>query len=252
MNLSDEYRRQFELRSWQQVWSLLPNLTDQVVLDLGCGIGDQAADLAARGATVLGFDANAALLASAEGRAIERAQFRQADLAKPLAVAGPVDGIWCSFTAAYFPDLVPRLEAWKAHLRPGGWIALTEVDDLFGHEPISADTKALFDSYARESLSLGRYDFHMGRKLESHLESAGFALQESVTLPDRELGFDGPAAPEVLTAWTARLSRLSALQRFCGPHFADLRDDFLAALTSVEHRTTSTVHFCIARAVTRD
>jgi SAM-dependent methyltransferase len=225
----------------------LPDLAGQVVLDLGCGIGDQAAALASCGATVLGFDANEALLATAEARNLDRAQFRLADLGRPLPVAVPVDGIWCSFTAACFPDLVPRLNAWKTHLKSGGWIALLEVDHLFGHEPISADTKALLDSYTHESLTIGRYDFHMGHKLSAHLEAAGFTVQQSILVPDRELCFDGPAEPEVLAAWSARLSRLAALERFCGPRFASLRDDFLAALASAEHRTSCTVHCCIAR-----
>lgn len=188
------------------------------------------------------------MLATTESRHLGNAQFRKADLGQPLPLAERFDGIWCSFTAAYFPDLAPRLQEWKTHLKPGGWIALTEVDDLFGHEPISEDSKALLNSYAREALSLGRYDFRMGHKLGAHLEAAGFAVRESFVVPDRELSFDGPADPEVFQAWSARLQRLVALQRLCGPRFASLRDDFLTALVSAEHRTTCTVHCCIGRA----
>lgn len=88
----------------------------------------------------------------------------------------------------------------------------------------------------------------MGRELSAHLQAAGFAFEESVLVPDRELGFDGAAAPEVLQAWFDRLSRLAALQQFCGQRFASLRDDLMAALASPEHRTTTSVRCCVARA----
>ena len=60
------------------------------------------------------------------------------------------------------------------------------------------------------------------------------------------LCFDGPAAPAVLAAWEQRLDRMVALQRYCGEEFGRVRDEFLAALSSSEHRTDATVHVCLA------
>ncbi|MDX2051876.1 MAG: hypothetical protein SFV15_05745 [Polyangiaceae bacterium] len=48
MTLSDEYERQFAWRPWSTVMGLLPPLTGATVLDLGCAIGDQAAQLVQR------------------------------------------------------------------------------------------------------------------------------------------------------------------------------------------------------------
>ena len=68
--LMDEYKRQARWRDWEAVHRLLPLRAGERVLDLGCALGDQSAMLAARGAQVVGVDANAELLAQADRRAI--------------------------------------------------------------------------------------------------------------------------------------------------------------------------------------
>ncbi|MEN9580531.1 MAG: hypothetical protein RJA70_3540, partial [Pseudomonadota bacterium] len=159
---------------------------------------------------------------------------------------GTVDGVWCSFATAYVPNLGPTLAGWRQHLSPGGWVALTEIDNLFGHEPVEALTSSLLAAYAHDALAANRYDFHMGRKLQTHLEQAGFTVVDSRTLPDGELCFDGPADSHVLASWTARLDRMKVLRDFCGADFERVRDDFLATLSVADHRSTATVHCCIA------
>jgi SAM-dependent methyltransferase len=81
----------------------LPDLQGRVVLDLGCGIGDQTSLLCARGARVLAFDANEELLAVAQSCEIPNAEFRHCNLRGDLPpLAEPVDGVWCSFTAVRY------------------------------------------------------------------------------------------------------------------------------------------------------
>jgi SAM-dependent methyltransferase len=244
MSLSDEYKRQFAWRPWSEVIALLPPLGGKTVLDLGCGIGDQAAVLADRGARVVGVDTNQELLAVARSRGIPNAEFRIADL-RTLDDVGCFDGIWCSFAAAYVPDLGPTLTCWKQHLNPQGWIALTEIDDLFGHVPVEPRTSSLLAAYAQDALAANRYDFHMGRKLRSHLEQAGFTVGDSRILVDEELSFDGPAAPEVLDAWRDRLNRMKGLNNFCGAMFERVRDNFLEALSHPDHHSLAKVYGCI-------
>jgi SAM-dependent methyltransferase len=244
--LADEYRRQAAWRSWSLVLDALPSIAGQTVLDLGCAIGDQAALLAERGARVLGYDANDELLAVAQSRKIAGAELRRADLQSFTDPGEPFDGVWCSFAAAYFVDLPEKLAAWTTRLRPGGWVALTEVDNLFGHEPVGPRTRSLLDAYADEALELGRYDFYMGRKLAGYAEKAGLSVVRVMSIPDQELAFDGPAAPDVIEAWGARFERMRLLQSFCADEYEQLRSDFLHCLTGADHRSPAKVYACIA------
>jgi len=86
--------------------------------------------------------------------------------------------------AAYVPDLGPALTCWKQHLNLQGWVALIEIDDLFGHAPVAPGTSSLLAAYAQDALAANRYDFHMGRKLRSHLEQAGFTVVDSRIVVD--------------------------------------------------------------------
>ena len=54
---------------WEQVAALLPELTGWSALDIGCGTGFRALDLARRGASVFGIDTDAGALASARAEA---------------------------------------------------------------------------------------------------------------------------------------------------------------------------------------
>lgn len=252
MSLSNEYKRQFGWRSWSTVFDALPPLHGRTVLDLGCAVGDQAAELGARGARVVGIDLNEELLREAQSRQLPNAEFRVGDLRTALDVGVAVDGIWCSFAAAYFPDLRAPLTSWASHLEPGGWIALTEVDDLFGHEPLSARTKALFERYARDALMAGRYDFHMGRKLRNHLEQTGFTVSKQLTLGDQEFSFGGPARPEVVEAWRNRFDRMTLLRNFCGTDFERVREEFIGCVVRADHTSVAKVYCCIATKPMRD
>lgn len=246
MILSDYYRRQLAWRDWPRVFEALPPVGGLTVLDLGCGVGDLAAELVGRGAQVIGVDLGEEVLAAARGRGLAGAEFLRADLREPLKPEVAVDGLWGGFVAAYFPDLPAALSRWARDLRPGGWVALTEIDDFFGHEPLQERTRELFEGYAREALAAARYDFHMGRKLRGFLESAGFTVTTELNLADRELSFAGPAAREVVDAWRFRLDGMKLLRDFCGPEFEELRDDFLGCLTRGDHRSRAQVICCIA------
>ncbi|HEX5718554.1 MAG TPA: class I SAM-dependent methyltransferase [Thermoanaerobaculia bacterium] len=245
MSLSDNYKRQRGWRDWPRIFDALPALQGQTVLDLGCGVGDQAAELVTRGARVIGVDMNEELLREAQSRHLANADFRWGDLREPLDLGVELDGVWCSFMAAYFPDLPAALASWTSRLRPGGWVALTEIDDFFGHEPLGARTKSLFGAYARDALAAKRYDFYMGRKLRAYLEQAGFTVSTALTLEDQELAFEGPARSEVVEAWRNRLDRMKLLQELCGPDFEQLREEFLGCLTQAGHRSTASIYCCI-------
>jgi 2-polyprenyl-3-methyl-5-hydroxy-6-metoxy-1,4-benzoquinol methylase len=81
MSLASEYKRQFRWRDWPTVFHALPPLDGRAVLDFGCAVGDQAAALVARGARVIGYDADEELIRAARARALPSAEFRIGDLA---------------------------------------------------------------------------------------------------------------------------------------------------------------------------
>lgn len=243
-DLAAYYRRQFRWREWPVALATLPPLGGQTVLDLGCGVGDLAAELSAAGARVIGIDANEELIAWARTREIPNAEFRVGDLREDLDVEA--DGIWCSFTAAYFVDLGGALARWTRGLRPGGWIAVTEIDDLFGHGPLQAGNDARLQGYCDEGFAAGRYDFRAGRKLPGCLEGAGLRVVHSMTLADGEFAFAGAAEPEVLEAWRARLGSMKLLEAYLGAEYASVRDDFLGCLARDDHRSRARVCFCLA------
>ncbi|MBW1878947.1 MAG: class I SAM-dependent methyltransferase [Deltaproteobacteria bacterium] len=245
MSLADEYHRQFTWRDWVKALDALPSLDGKTVLDLGCGPGDLAEALVGRGAFVLGIDGNEELIDAARNKGLETAEFRVGDL-ENLPYVDPVDGIWCSFTAAYLRDLPGTLRTWASRLKPGGWMALTEIDDLFNHEPVRDQTRELLADYVDEALRAGRYDFKMGRKLRGYVEGAGLLVKGQLCLPDAELAFDGPGQEDVIEAWRARFERMSLLRVRCGDQYERVRDDFLGCLKRVDHRANSSVRFVLA------
>jgi len=124
--------------------------------------------------------------------------------------------------------------------------ALTEIDDFFGHEPLSTGARSRYEAYARDGLAAGRYDFHMGSKLRGYLEQAGFTVTKVMTVEDQELSFSGPAPPEVIDAWRTRLDGMKLLQESCGPSFHQVREEFLECLALPDHRSTARVYCCVA------
>lgn len=253
MSLLAEYQQQFQWRPWPQILAELPDLNHQHILDLGCGHGDLSAELVQRGATVLGLDVNTELLAYAQSRELPQAEFKLANLSLLDGVLSPqktfFDGIWCSFVAAYFIQFADILNHWKQFLKLGGWIALTEIDQFFSHQPLSEMTQNYLQQNVKNALQSERYDFNIGHKLGAYLEQAGFKILKQDCFADAELSFEGPASPEVLQAWDRRLQRMAPLQALCGDDFEALQADFLNCLQSPTHRSQAKVYFYLAERI---
>jgi len=113
---------------------------ESVVLDLASGTGDLSVELARHGLSAIGLDRSAGMLQAARGRsrssspggsrspALPAAPLIRGDgLALPFHT-GALDGIVCGFALRNFATLPPALEECARVLRPGGRIALLEVD----------------------------------------------------------------------------------------------------------------------------
>ena len=248
-DLGRQYLKQSSWRRWEQVMDQLPIEFGQVVLDLGCAVGEQSALLAPRRAHVVGIDKNSALLEVARKRQLQNAQFLNGDLSCPDTIDVPlVDGLWSSFVAAYFPrSLEEFVLGWSKKLRPGGWIALVEIDDMFAHEPCSPSTRQILDDFARLAMKEGFYDFHSGRKLAPVLRRLGFDVIAEQVVEDDEFCFQGAVGEDVLEGWTQRLDRMNKLKDFAGEAFSELRSDFLSCLSLSEHKSECKVVFVLAK-----
>jgi len=103
------------------------------ILDLGCGPGEQAVALAARGYEVIGIDLSLAMLARASDEAAEKNQrinFLQGDM-RDLTFDEAFDGIYCwGTTFGYFDDQKNAEVIQKIHkaLRRGGRFLLDVVN----------------------------------------------------------------------------------------------------------------------------
>ncbi|MBX7117105.1 MAG: methyltransferase domain-containing protein [Myxococcaceae bacterium] len=244
--LAEQYRAQEPWRSWDRALSLLPLKAGQRVFDLGCGTGQMSGRLHRAGCEVIGIDAHGELLDAAR-RDVPGVRFEQLDLRQLTPqMFGLVDGIWSSFTAAYFTRLEDTVQSWARCLAPKGWLALVEMEDLFGHEPLSTELKRDVRQFYEESRVAGRYDFMSGVRLAHAVREAGLRVVHHEALPDRELCFQGAASNDVLTAWQNRLARMGSLQSFFGARFSFFEQAFLSALRAAEHRSMTKVTLVVA------
>jgi SAM-dependent methyltransferase len=218
------------------------------VVDLGCGIGDQVCDLSRLGARVLGIDANQEVIDHAVSRGIPRARFLCGNITNFAGPALQFDGVWASFAAAYFPQFDVLLRSIGSALKPGGWLALTELDDLFGHRPIALRWLALIEQYYARSLDSGFHRFRSHDHVAQVLAERGWRIDVDHTLEDDEFSFAGPASSDVLEAWRTRLGFMMPrfVERF-GAEATDFDSAFLECLASKEHRSESSVWFILAR-----
>ncbi len=184
----------------------------QRVVDLGCGTGHHAAEIAARGAEVEGLDPDAAMLdrARAEYPALT---FRAAD-ARTFTVAEPVDAVFSNATLHWIPvaDQQAVLDHVHAALRPGGRF----VAEMGGAGNVSTIVAAVEESLATHGLAplaAPPWCFPTPGEQATRLEAAGFRVR-SIEHFDRP----SPLAPgDTAADWL----------RMFGPHL-------LAALPAVE------------------
>jgi len=96
-----------------------------VVLDLACGTGDFAVDLAEEGHRPIGIDLSFGMLASAR----TGAPLVQGDLLKLPIADGSVDAAVCGFALRNLVELPPFFDELARVVRPGGRIALLDVSE---------------------------------------------------------------------------------------------------------------------------
>jgi len=239
--------RQYGWRRWSDVYHYLGDLSGAQVIDLGCGIGDQARDLSRLGARVFGVDGDQDVIDHAKSRGIPHARFVCCDIRNIEDSDFKSDGVWTSFTAAYFPRFDELIRSIDRVLKIGGWLAITEVDDLFGHEPLHPRWSMLIEKYYARSIEEGIHRFQSYAHVCQVLSGRGWRVDVDRRLEDDELCFVGAASSEVLVAWRTRLSFMMPrfLERF-GDEAVGFDSAFLECLASKKHRSRSRVWFILA------
>jgi SAM-dependent methyltransferase len=248
MSIVEILSRQYRWRRWSDVYPYLGDISGAKVVDLGCGIGDQARDLSRLGAHVFGVDGNQDVIDHAKSRGIPHARFVCCDITDIEDSELKSDGVWASFIAAYFPRFDVLTRSIDSLLKPGGWLAITEVNDLFGHEPLYPRWSALIEKYYARSIEEGIHRFRSYAHVCEVLSERGWRIDVDRKLDDDELCFVGAATSEVLEAWRTRLSFMMPrfLERF-GDEAMGFDSAFLECLASKEHRSQSRVWFILAR-----
>jgi SAM-dependent methyltransferase len=107
--------------------SLLPDVAGLRVLDAGCGPGIYAAWLLERGADVVGVDVSERMVAIARERLGGRAEFRRADLDRPLDFLSEAsfDLVLAPLVIDYVRDWGSLFREFHRLLRPGGLLVFS-------------------------------------------------------------------------------------------------------------------------------
>src|SRR3954470_215686 len=113
---------------------LRPNPGD-LVLDLGCGDGVLTAELAARGARVIGIDSSPEMLATARSRGLD---VRLADGSR-FDLPERFDAVFSNAAIHWMPDHDGVVASVARHLKPGGRF----VGEFGGHANVAAIVTAL-------------------------------------------------------------------------------------------------------------
>jgi len=253
VTLTEEYKNQSAWRDWGTYLERLPIQDQDTIVDMGCGIGLVSKMLAKKARQVIAVDNNPELIQEAKRtNSAKNITYKVANLASMnYQNSPPVVGIWSSFVAAYFPDFTPILSNWIRILKPGGWIAIVEMSDLFAHEPLNLSTQEVFREYYQRQRNNNIYDFEMGAKVKDFILASGLSIIHEESIPDPELAFNGPAEPQILKSWGSRIDRMHGFKEYLGEQkFSEIKIDFLECLVDKNHSCSAIVKFILAKKMT--
>ncbi len=181
--------------------SLAP-LPGERILDLGCGDGALTARIAAAGATVLGVDASADMIAAARARGLDA----RLCSGEALEVGQDFDAVFSNAALHWMTDPDAVLAGVARALRPGGRF----VAEMGGHGNVAALRVALIAALAEAGVrsDLGEiWYFPTPQDYAARLGRAGFSVESMALIPrptpveaGAEAWFDTLAAPALALA----------------------------------------------------
>lgn len=150
----------------------IPLTTAMDVLDYGCGTGLLTLALQPQTRHITGADTSAGMLAALEKKVaaagLTAVTLTHLTADNAFGVSGTFDLIASSMTLHHVRDVQPLLARFRAQVRPGGWVALADLDHEDGtfHQPDVTDV------------------YHLGfdrTEFQDWLEQAGFEDVEVAT-----------------------------------------------------------------------
>ena len=111
MNLIEEYKKQQTWRNWESYLDLIPIKETDIVLDLGCSVGNVSHLLANKVSHVTGIDLNSDFIQFCDENKSSNEQyicsnFLDLDFSKFPCITG----LWGSFSLSYLADPKPYLD----------------------------------------------------------------------------------------------------------------------------------------------
>jgi SAM-dependent methyltransferase len=146
------------------------------ILDLGCGDGTLTQQIADAGATVVGVDASAEMVAAARARGLDA---RQMD-ATALRVEGEFDAVFSNAVLHWVHDADAAIAGVRRALKPGGRF----VGEMGGHTNTAAIMTAVRAVLGRHGISYGwPWYFPSPGEYRAKLEAGGFRVEDIVLFP---------------------------------------------------------------------
>jgi ubiquinone/menaquinone biosynthesis C-methylase UbiE len=191
-DLSERYRKRnrFARQRIANVFSLLPEVRDLRVVDIGCGMGTFTFEAASRGARyALGVDLAASGIAAAQRLAreqgIARCSFLLADAATlPVKTATADVAIAADFTEHLDDETLRRVFAEAARIvKPGGRLII-----------YTPEASHLFEQLRERGILLEQEPSHIGIRsaglLAQFAQQAGFNVERTTYLPSHLPGWN--------------------------------------------------------------
>lgn len=150
---------------WQPGWKCL---------DVGCGLGFVARELARRGGRVMGVDSSPDFLEAARARG--GVEYRTGDACNLGPLDGPYDLVCARYLLSHLPEPGRVVSGLSQLLKPGGFLVLEDVDfPGHLHHPPCAAFQRYLELY-QECASRRGGDARLGRKLAQLAGEAGLSL----------------------------------------------------------------------------